>query len=272
MNDNNFENSGFNTNPENSTFEYDINQPPQKKPQKGKVTTIIITVAIIAVASIVGKFAGSFIANIFKSNDINAEIEEYIEKMEDYTPGSFTDKEYTSEHFGLKFKANNEWIMFTKDELEPLSKQIKESSISSGVKSLKEESVDQDLIDKWSDALYAETEMGASYIDNNMVAGQVFVQVFGAYGIEELDEDKYIEELKTQLSTQVSDISIGEKTIAGKTYKSLKAKQTASGITAVIQMFVRIEDGMFCMIVCDALEGYENEVTNSFLAQMSEYK
>jgi len=241
------------------------------KSKTGKVIGSIVSILIILLASSIGKFAGRYMIEDFSTDKHIRDIDAYIESMEDYVPGYYDENHFVSEHFGLEFVVNDQWIMYSEEELEPLSENVRQSAISSGVASMKTEDVSQELIDKWISAVYAETEMGACYVVDDTIMGEVTIGVFSAYGADEATEDEFVEGMKTQLSSMASNVSSGDEIIAGKSYKKLQASVVVDDMDMSNSIFVRIKDGMICMITCKALEGYEDAMLDSFLAQINTY-
>ena len=239
------------------------------KKNKGAGVGFITTIIFIIIGRLIGGFIGGSVGKAVTEEDAMNKINEYIESMNDYTPGSLGDDKYASSHFGFQFETDDNWTMYSESELEVLSADLRESTVSSGVKSLEVEDIGEELIEKWKEALYAEAEMAAFYIADDIIVGEVSVGVFGAYGLDEVSSEDLIDEMKNQILDNGGKVSFGVENIAEEEYQSLKLEVTVDGMDLVNRIFMREKEGMFCMITCKALEGYEDEIFASFREQTS---
>ena len=60
--------------------------------------------------------------------------------------------------------------------------------------------------------------------------------------------------------------------LAGENYSTISAKVVIEGMNMTNKIYIRVEDGMLCMITCKALDGYETDMMESFLSNVEEYK
>lgn len=263
--DNNFYN-------DQETTSYEMDQPKNLK--RGKIfRTIISVISItIAIVSTFGEFAGKYMVNKFSEKEQINEINAYIERMEDYVPGRSTKNKYVSEHFGFQFKTDENWIMYSDEELEPYTEELKQATISGGMASIESYDISQELKDKLMSSVYFDIEMGAYYVDDDMLVGEAIVIVYSAYGAEEASADKLVDRMKSKASTTTDNVISGKKVIAGDMYDTIKTTVTIDDMIISNEIFVRIQDNMICMIGCKTLEGYEDDVTESFFNQISKYK
>lgn len=243
---------------------------PQPTKKKGKFKTIIITIAVIVIARLVGGLFGEFLAKDMVESSQKNDIEEFIERMEEYVPGHIKGNEYVSEKFGFRFAIDEKWEFYSDEDLKKASENVKAGALTSALETLEKEGVSQELKDKFEKSIYAATEMGALYIADDMYVGEVSVGVMYAYGIEDVTVDDYVNEVKNGLNM---DMQVSDEYIAGSNYKVLSAKITdVSGINTVVKMYTKIEDDVICMITCRAVEGYEESVFNAFEDRISAYK
>ena len=249
-------------------------EEPKYKDSKGRkfgksVISILTTVIIVLVGEVAGKQIGRGCAPK-KEDAYIAEIEAFIRETEKYKPGVCTDKEYKSEHFGMVFSADKEWEMLPAEDLKSYSEQIKQSGISSAMAALKGKNVSQSLKNKLKESFYIENEMGAEYISDNEVVGEVAIAAMRVYGIDESTEKDLIKSLESELS-QMGKVSRGSRTLNGKKYKTVMLDTTVEGLDIYLEQLLRLEDGVLCMINCRAIKGFEDEMMKSFEEHLTEY-
>ena len=246
------------------------NVKSQQTKKKGKVIGILVTIVAVIIARLIGGFVGEFTAkNILESSQKN-DIEEFIERMEEYVPGHCGGNEYVSEKFGFRFVIDENWEFYSDEDLRAASEGLKTSATTSGLAALEKEDVPQELKDKFTESIYAATEMGALYIADDMYVGEVIVGVMCAYGIENTSVEDYIDTIKNRLNATAQ---VTNEYIAGSTYKVLSAKITdINGVNTVVKMYTKIKDNMICMITCRAMEGYEEQLFKAFEDGISAYK
>lgn len=262
----------------NDSFNENLNQsvdyggyPPAKRGNK-KVWGTIGSVALIVVCSFLGKFLGTEMTEDMSTNKQMANIDSFVESMQEYTPGFVEGEEFYSSHFNLKFIADENWILYTDEELKPFTENIRESTVRTGLASLDEQGVSQELKDKWEDAVYVETEMGACFVDEDLVVGEITFAVMSAYGADDATTEDFHNETIKQFSAIADDVVSGHEMLAGENYSTISAKVVIEGMNMTNKIYIRVEDGMLCMITCKALDGYETDMMESFLSNVEEYK
>lgn len=228
------------------------------------------TVLVASVFGVIGEKIGEEAVETVIENSADKEIEKYIEHMENYVPGEMTDSSYQSEFWGLRFDTNDSWIMYTEDEREASSAQVRESAVSSGMASVEGQDVSQELLDKMFDSMYASTEMGALYTEDGYYLADCFVNVMGIYGLDDTTEDEIFNGIVEGMRLQDPDVETGEYEIAGETYKMAKVQVNIDETDLESYMFMRVKDGMMCSINCKYVVGYDY-VLDSFVEQMSAY-
>ena len=241
-----------------------------KKSTAGKIIAAVVAVILM----IVGKFVGGAIGemagrNMAERHQMN-EIESYIESSEEYVPGYFNDAEYVSEHFGFKFVVDENWVMYTEEELEPASEELRKSTIDGMLQSIEGNASDE-IIAKIAEAIYAEQEMGAACISDGMIVGETAVAVLGCYGLEEMSGDDIVDALKSGILKVADNATSGIETIAEKVYDTIEVNMTVDGVDLVNKFYVYEKDGMVCMMTCRAMEEYEDMVFDSFEGNISTY-
>ncbi len=190
--------------------------------------------------------------------------------MEEYVPGHCDDNEYVSEKFGFRFVIDENWEFCSDADLKASSEAVKDTTTTSALAALKKEDVPQELHEKFTETIYAETEMGALYKADDTYVGEVIVGVMSAYGIEDISVEDYIGGIKNGLNATAQ---VTDEYIAGSTYKVLTAKITdVNGIDTTVKMYVNIKDNMACMITCKAMLGYEEQLFKAFEDRISAYK
>lgn len=239
------------------------------KKKKG-ILAIAGTVLVASIFGMIGEKIGEKTVETVMESSAEKEIQEYIDHMESYVPGEQTDSYYQSEFWGLRFDANDSWVMYTEDELEASTANVRDSAVSSGMASVEGEDVSQDLIDKMFDSMYAQTEMGTLYVEDGYYVGECAINVMGIYGLEDASEDELFEGIIQGLITQDPDMETGEYEIAGENYKMAKVQFSADGMDLVNYVFLRVKDGMMCSINCKYVAGYDY-VLDEFVGQMSAY-
>ncbi len=234
------------------------------KPKSKKRLISILSVVFFLVAAIAGRTVSNYLMGKYSEHKESNKIDEYIEKLEKYRPGELSKDKYVSEHFGFQFDFSDEWHAFSEGELKEYTDTVRQSAISSGTEAMKKENISQELQNKMLSSFYGEAEMGANYVEDNEVMGIVVVGVFGMYGLEDGVEDTFIDGMKDE-ALNMKNVTKGERVLAGKTFKTLKFTITEQGIDIANEFLVMIHDDIMCMITCQAIEGYENKVINSFV-------
>lgn len=180
------------------------------KALKNTLLTIIIFIVVIILASVV-KTGIVKIASGIEEKKALKEIETFIESTSDYIPGECTEEGYSSEFWNLLFKPEENWIMYTDEQLEASNKSVRESALkSSGIKDNPD--ISDELKSKWEESVYAATEMGAFYVVDEYIKGSVVLNVSSTYNADE---------------TTIADMAAGmEKSInaAGKVTKSQESE------------------------------------------------
>lgn len=241
-----------------------------ERKSKGKVKGVLVTIAVLVIARLVGGFFGEFTAKNMMDNNLEKDVKKFEERIEEYVPGYCDGNEYVSEKFGFRFTIDENWVPYSEEDLKTSSKNVKASATASALESLKKDGVPQELRDTYEEAIYAATEMGALYVEDDMYVGEMTVGVLSMYGAEEISVDEYANGIKAGLS---ANAQMSDAFIAGSAYKVLNAKITdVNGVDTTVKMYIKIEDGMICMIVCRVMEGYEEKVFEAFENGISAYK
>ena len=253
---------------ENNAEYQNIETQSTKKNGKGK--GILVTIVAVIIARLIGGFVGEFTAkNVIESSQKN-DIEEFIGHMEKYVPGYCDGNEYVSKKFGFRFVIDENWEFCMDEDLRAASEGLKASATTSALAALEKEDVPQDVQEKFAESIYAETEMGAFYIADNMYVGEVTVAVMSVYGIEDMLIEDYIGEINNRLNINAQ---VTDEYIAGSSYKVLSANITdVNGIDTSVRMYAKIEENMICMITCRAMIGYEEQLFKAFEDGISAYK
>lgn len=251
-------------------------EPPQYaaplQKSKKKITLVSIITTIIFV--IIGRFAGTMLVDGFIKIGENREankIDSFIERTNAYVPGYFNDEKYVSTHFDIAFEPDSNWTMYSKEDLAPFSDNFRQSTTSGAMSSLKTEDLSEELIQKYQESIYAEAEMGAYYVSDDMVVGEACVMAYSAYGIDDVSYDTFTEGIKEGLLSTANVTDSGEDYIADDKYTFFKATSTIDGMDMVTYIFIREKDSMVCMITCKSLAEYEEETLESFKQQLSKY-
>ena len=233
------------------------------------VISLLTTVLVVFGGRVVGRSVGNgCVSSIREGKDI-ADIEKFIAETENYKPGVCTDEKYVSEHFGIVFSADEDWKMLSESERNAYNANVRQSSISSVMESLKGKKISQSLKDKLEEAIYSETEMGAAYMVDGEAAGQVMITVFRAYGADESTAEDMMESLESELS-QMGKVSRRTRTLAGEKYEAIEVDVViGEGLIASSETLLRLEDGMYCMINCSTAKGMEDELMKSFEEHIS---
>lgn len=239
------------------------------KKKKG-IKAIIGTVIVASLFGAVGQMLGEKTVEMVYESDAEKEIQEYIDNMEEYEPGDIGETYYKSDFWEIRFDTNNSWVMYTDEELALSSENVRQSAVSSGMASIEGEDVSQELVDKLFESMYAQTEMGAVYVESETILGEATMNVMGMYGMEGASEEEVFGAISQALASQTSSTELGERVIAGETYKMAKVDFNVDGMDLVNYMFVRFEDGMVCTLNCKYVAGYDY-ILDSFLEQISLY-
>lgn len=246
----------------------------QEQPKGKKKFGFFAIIGITIVGSIfgyIGKMAGRAVVGAVEEQGIEQEIEDFVDFVETYEGGTCTDSRYESEFWGLRFDANDSWMMCTDEERAILSEQIRSSGTAAMEKTAENMDVSEELIDKMKDAFYAETEMAAGYVDYGYLIGEVTMNVMCVYEVTDSNEELLLMEMTTDyIGSQVSDVEYGEQMIGGEKYASVSMTYPVDGGNLVSHVFMRIKDSMVCTITCKYYEGNE-QVLESFLVQCSSY-
>lgn len=242
----------------------------KSKKKSGATIGIISTIIFILIGRAVGGYIGKNIGkNISEKNEIN-KLDAYIEST-DYVPGTLDDEKYSSSHFGFQFETDDNWTMYTKSELVPMSEEIKKSTFSGAVATLEKEGASDEMIEKWKETVYAEVEMGAAYVVDDMIAGEASVAVFSGYGMDQVSSGELVDAMKKELMKSSGVVDSGATLLAGESYDYVKISVSVDGMDLRNQLFIREKDDMICMIACKAITGYEDEVLASFKKQLRKY-
>lgn len=235
--------------------------------EHGKKKKLWVSILSTVLAVIVGTAVGNFFT---KGNDIEKQIDEYIAKVEQYVPGTVEDDVYTSESFGITFNKNKKWKMFNEEELAEVSRSVKESTRQSIEKSLDNEKINEELKQKCREAIYVETEMAASYIEDNTYVGQMMVGIIGVPGTDDVSMKEYAQTMEKAINdTGIKDTKIGKGKLGGNEYDTLYISINQDGdIVKTVYYFTK-KEGMICMITLQYLEEYEDTVLNELNAAIA---
>ena len=256
------------------------NEEKKAKPEKQKkfrVSRIVSAIISVVIVSVMGQYSEDF-TNYFRSLRDNHELNGYIEEMESYSPGICSENEYISEHFGLKFTADENWLMLSEEEIKQETEifyKMKESLASTWTKLMEERNVKEELQEKFVNAIYSKEEMGAYYVDeNDNVMGEVVLGAIYAFQDEDVTDfaKGIVEAMKISMMNEGTeytpkDMDIEEKIIANEKHTVMKMNTPIGGVS--YNFILRAKNGMICMMICYTLEGYEDVVMNSLLERFS---
>lgn len=240
-----------------------------------KKTGVITTIIVVVLCSLIGRFAGHLVGksmgeNMSKSRQMR-EIDKFMENTAEYESGKCTDKAYTSDFWGMKFEANNNWVMYDQEALDAASQQTKDATISGGMSGIEGEELDEEVVEKWKSSVYAAVEMGASYQQEGVILGECSLSVMSVYGIQETSFEEYCDNIKKGLQSQTtSTIKQDTQKMAGRKFTSMQTTINIDGVDLVTTLFIAEKDDMVCMINCKYVDGYEY-VLDSFIKQVSKY-
>lgn len=243
------------------------NDESKQTGKKWKFIGILGTIAIIIIFRVIGSHIGEYAGKKIAENNYEKDIEEFIEQMAEYVPGHCDGNKYISEKFGFKFTIDENWEFYSAEDLAASSVETKANTTESALDALEKEDVPRDLKDKFIESIYAETEMGALYMADDMYVGEVLVGVMSVYGVEDISIEEYISEIRKAFNanSQVSD-----EYLAGSTYKVISVNVIdVNGIDTMVKMYIKKEGNMICMITCRAVVGYEEQVFRAFENRIS---
>lgn len=239
--------------------------------KKKGIVGILITVVFVAIGSMAGRFIGEKAVDTVVSMENKKELNEIIEENEglidSYESGMLNDASYESEFWNLKFDFSDGWTSYTSEELASATEVIQQSAYASGMASVGDQNVDEDLIQQMFDSMYIQAEMGATYEEDGVIAGECTVSVMGGAGYEDMDIDTIVDGNAASVAGQMDGLETGTETIAGQEYKYLKVTIPSNGFDINSYSYFAKKGDMICNINCKYITGYEN-VLESFLDKM----
>lgn len=254
--------------------EINISDGEMPKQEKSKFSQIIITVLIIALASTFGKFLANKLMGNKSEDDYLKEMDRHIEEVNKYVPGTISDETYSSQYWGLKFKCDNDWVMLEDEQLKAFSEQTRNSAYESSMATLNsEENISQELKDKWKDAFYAEAEMAACYYSQSDIVGEVTIAVMSGYGMNDISQQQYAEEMKKGLAEAHNmNVTLEEDSVAGEKYNVLCIDIDGDDSGSVVnKMYIRKKGVFMLMMTVKSAKANESEVFESFNKLMQKY-
>ncbi len=245
-----------------------VKEQKKKKTKSGRSAGIISTVIIVIVARLIGGFLGEQAAKsqLRKEDNLVNSIEEYSLEDSGYISGILEDSEYVSEYFGFRFGGDENWEIYNESDTELASESFRENFFGGASKAFESYNLNDKIIagalaQKWKETAYCEIEMMASYYSDDDVVGEVMVAVMSAYGFDDISVDSLMEKQMIEGGEERGGVS---RYLAGKKYSGKDIAVSVDGIEIVNRLLVCKENGNICLIICRAVEGYEDEVFESF--------
>lgn len=248
-----------------------LNPDEQPKKKKKKSMGIISTILILIVARLVGGFLGEKMATSMNDSATTNQLDTFIEQVtSEYTAGTLTDTGYSSQYFGFDFKTDDNWVMYDKNDIQAASEQSQKAALESGINALKEENVPEKYIDKWKQTVIFNVEMMASYEQDDIVAGESIVIAYTAYGVEDMAKDEISSLMISKAGFSEDAVqNVGTVKIAGIQFEHTKASVVVEDDEIINNILIGKKDNVICMILNRAVKGYEDDVYESFLNNIS---
>lgn len=239
--------------------------------KKKGIIGVLVTVVFVAIGGMAGRFLGEKAVDTVVSMENKKELNEMIEDNEEingsYESGSLSSESYESEFWNLKFDFTDGWTSYTDEELKNATEMIQQSAYSSGMASVEGENVDESLVQQMFDSMYIQAEMGATYEEEGIIAGECTMSVMGGAGYGDMDIDTMIADNTAAMAGMAEGLETGTQTIAGQEYSYFKIIIPGEGFDITSYSYFTKKDDMICTINCKFITGYEN-VLDSFLAKM----
>ncbi len=210
-----------------------------------------VTIVIVTVISIIG---GSILSSVMENSKYR-EFDEAIEKKENYVPGTFDGKTYSSEHLGMRMNFGKGWENASEEDYAIVTEEVTENIESNLAQNVKVSGVnDKKALEKLEESLYSSTELVAYLEDDGGYVAELYLYAFGCYGFDDVDIDE-LSELKSELNLQSARVE--DITIAGN--KAVKATIT-DDFDVYKNAYYFMHDGNFVLIITAYLEDYRDIV------------
>ena len=253
---------------ENSASAEQIPAETPKKKSKIGLWGIISTIVIVVIARVVGGMFGEMATEKMMENSTKNKMDEFIEKVEKYNPGTLTDTGYESEYWDVRWTPGEQWIKLEESELATLRENAKQTALSSAEQSIKGEDFSDELKEKYKSTIYGDIEAGYDCVSDNIYAGRAHMIVYSAYGIE--NEKDTETELVREFNGRLVNAKSGSIALGGKNYEYVDGVYSEGGQSINMKVYIRVEGVMVSMFQVIYANGYE-EVVEDFENSISAY-
>ena len=175
-----------------------------------------------------------------------------------------------NKNFNFKLEPDNNWVNYTREELEPTIEKARENGIAAGVQSMKESNAPQEIIDEYIDSFYTDTEIGMYYEYGDYNLGEISANVISGYIEDLVGSDDYINGMVDKLrSVGAENVYASHEYIAGRECDYISAIITTDGERIHTRMYIMFEAPMVCSITIRVIDGYEDIIFESFKDMIS---
>ena len=220
------ESDGDNGNNQNSRNEaYSQNgSSDYSSPKKFNPSQFLISVAAIVIVVAVSLWGGKLLAGNVGKSEID-DIQEYIDKISDYTPGVIADNTYTSEYWNMKVDFGSKWTCATEAELREQTDELRKTQLDSARGTAADVNASEALLGKYMESAYANVEFIAT-LKSGKKNATVFMNVIGLYGMDEISAKEMLDSICDSInSSSLNSVeSVTTKTIGGNRFEVVNSR------------------------------------------------
>ncbi|MBE7034134.1 MAG: hypothetical protein E7406_07925 [Ruminococcaceae bacterium] len=244
------------------------NKPMEETGKKKKAKNVfsVKSILITALAIVVGKFAGGYLADMMMkdktTDEIKSDMDSFIEQTEKYVPGKTTANGYESDYWGITFTPDENWIEMESYDLAEVDREMSASVKASAVSAVEQAGMDKEFVKKYKETMFCEVEAGYYGVADDIVVGELLIASYSGYTGGQ--HRMVVDESLTQLENELKDAKRGKAYFDNKAYDYVDGVLTEDDdMTIRVRAYMKTQGVMINVIRLDYIEGYE-EIVESF--------